>query len=118
MVEADAEARGIAIDTITVPLEDVDRALLDGEHEGFLRIHVKRGSDKLLGATLVAEHAGEMIGELCLAITAGIGLGSIAKTIHPYPTQGEVIKKAADAWNRTKLTPRIARIFELFFKLF
>ncbi len=62
------------------------------------------------GATLVAEHAGEMIGELCLAITAGIGLGKIAATIHPYPTPGEVIRRVADVWRRTKLTPRVRRL--------
>ena len=88
-----------------------------GEAEGFLWVHVKRGSDRILGATLVAEHAGDMIGELCLAVTHGVGLGKIATTIHPYPTQGEVIKKAADAWRRTKLTPMAKRAFGWWFRL-
>jgi hypothetical protein len=52
-----------------------------------------------------------MLGELCLAITAGVGLGKIASVIHPYPTQGEVVKKAADAWRRGKLTPFVKRVF-------
>ncbi len=117
MYEHDAKDAGIDVDTITVPLAEVDRARLDGEDQGFLRIHVKRGSDKMVGATLVAEHAGDMIGELALAITAGVGLGKIAATIHPYPTQGEVIKKAADAWRRTKLTPTVSKIFRGYFRL-
>ena len=100
-----------------MPLADVDRAVIDGDDEGFLRVHLKQGTDRILGATLVAEHAGDMIGELALAITAKTGLGAIGRTIHPYPTTGEVIRKAADAWRRRKLTPRTKRLFELFFRL-
>ena len=106
------------VDTLTVPLSTVDRAILDGADEGFLRIHLEKGKDRILGATLVAEHAGDMIGELCLAITHGIGLGKIASVIHPYPTQGEVIKKAADQWRRTKLTPGVKKLFERWFRVF
>ena len=118
LYEKDAREMGYEVDTLTVPLSDIDRALLDGEDEGFLRLHLKRGGDRILGATLVAAHAGEMIAELCLAITAGIGLGKISGTIHPYPTQAEVIKKAADTWRRTKLTPRVKKLFRLWFRLF
>ena len=85
--------------------------MLDGEDDGFLRVHLKKGSDRILGATLVATHAGDMISELTLAMTAGIGLGAIAGTIHPYPTQAEVMKKAADAYNRTRLTPTVKALF-------
>ncbi len=113
----DAEKRGIEIDTLTLPLADVDRAVLDGADEGFLRLHVKKGSDRVVGATLVAEHAGDTLAELCLAVTQGVGLDKIA-TIHPYPTQAEVIKKAADTWRRGKLTPIVKRVFALFFRLF
>lgn len=116
MYEKDAREAGHEIDTLTVPLSSVDRALLDGEEEGFLRVHLKKGTDRILGATLVAGHAGDMLGELCLAITHGIGLGAIASVIHPYPTQGEVLKKAADQWRRGKLTPRVQRAFELWFR--
>ena len=110
MYEADAKERGIPFVTLTVPLANVDRALLDGEAEGFARVHLRKGSDKILGATIVASHAGEMINEFSLAITAGLGLSAIGKTIHPYPTQGEVIKKLADAFNRTRLTPTVKKI--------
>ena len=109
--EHDATARGIEVTTLTVPLREVDRAVLDGEDDGFLRVHLKKGSDRIVGATLVATHAGDMISELTLAMTAGIGLGAIAGTIHPYPTQAEVMKKAADAYNRTRLTPTVKALF-------
>ncbi|MFL6289936.1 MAG: FAD-dependent oxidoreductase, partial [Thermoanaerobaculia bacterium] len=118
LYEKDAKERGIAVDTLTVPLSSVDRAILDGADEGFLRVHLEKGKDRILGATLVADHAGDMIGELCLAITHGIGLGKIAGVIHPYPTQGEVIKKAADQWRRTKLTSGVRKLFERWFRVF
>lgn len=120
MYEKDARDKGLEVDTLTVHLKDVDRAILDGATEGFLRVHVEKGSKegKILGATLVAEHAGDMIGELCLAVTHGIGLAKIASVIHPYPTQGEVVKKAADLWRRGKLTPTVKKIFGWWFRRF
>jgi len=112
MYERDAEKAGIPVKTFKVPLSDVDRAILDGEDEGFVKVHVKDGTDKILGATIVAGHAGEMISEISLAIVNGIGLGSIANVIHPYPTQAEAIRKAGDAYNRTRLTPGVKKLFE------
>jgi pyruvate/2-oxoglutarate dehydrogenase complex dihydrolipoamide dehydrogenase (E3) component len=88
----------------------VDRAVLDGETAGVAKIHVRVGTDQIVGATIVAAHAGEIISELTLAIAAGIGLGRIAGVIHPYPTQAEAIKKIADAYNRTRLTPSRKRL--------
>jgi pyruvate/2-oxoglutarate dehydrogenase complex dihydrolipoamide dehydrogenase (E3) component len=110
MYERDALAKGIKVTTLTVLLSEVDRAALDGETEGFARVHMKKGTDRILGATIVARHAGEMINEFSLAITSGLGLGAIAKTIHPYPTQAEVVKKLADMYNRTRLTPLLRRL--------
>jgi pyruvate/2-oxoglutarate dehydrogenase complex dihydrolipoamide dehydrogenase (E3) component/uncharacterized membrane protein YdjX (TVP38/TMEM64 family) len=107
----DAAERGIALSTITVPMHDADRAVLDGEEEGFLRVHLRSGTDRILGATLVAARAGDMISELTLAMTAGVGLGTIAATVHPYPTQAELMKKAADTYNRTRLTPLVKKVF-------
>jgi pyruvate/2-oxoglutarate dehydrogenase complex dihydrolipoamide dehydrogenase (E3) component len=109
MYERDAAAMGLEVTTLTVPMSDIDRARLDGETEGFARVHLKKGTDKILGATIVARHAGEMINELSLAITSGLGLSAIGKTIHPYPTQAEAIKRLADAYNRTRLTPFVKR---------
>ena len=111
MYEKEAQDAGIQVQTFTVELSDVDRAILDGEQEGFLKVHVKKGTDRILGATLVARHAGEMISEITLAMTAGAGLGTVGKTIHPYPTQAEVIKKAADQYSRTRLTPFVKSLF-------
>ncbi|QQE64401.1 mercuric reductase [Leptolyngbya sp. BL0902] len=102
----EAEAQGIPHQTIAIPLSTVDRALTDGETEGFLHLLHKAGTDQILGATLVARHAGDIISELTLAITTGQGLNALSGVIHAYPTQAEIIKKAADAYRRTRLTPR------------
>jgi pyruvate/2-oxoglutarate dehydrogenase complex dihydrolipoamide dehydrogenase (E3) component/uncharacterized membrane protein YdjX (TVP38/TMEM64 family) len=111
LYEREAHARGLAVQTITVLLREVDRAVLDGEDEGFLRVHLRKGSDQILGATLVADRAGDMISELTALMVGQRGLGTLAVTIHPYPTQAELMKKAADAWNRGRLTPRVRRLF-------
>lgn len=108
----EAEEKGVEIDTFRIDMNTVDRAILEGDDEGFLKVHVAKGKDKILGATMVSRHAGETISELTLAMTAGVGLGTIAKTIHPYPTQSEAVKKAADAYNRTRLTPFVKRLLE------
>ena len=100
------DAQGIAHRTFTQPFSEVDRAILDGEEDGFVKVHVEAKSDRILGATVVARHAGDMIGELTLAMVNGIGLGSLARVIHPYPTQAEAIRKTGDLYNRTRLTPR------------
>jgi pyruvate/2-oxoglutarate dehydrogenase complex dihydrolipoamide dehydrogenase (E3) component len=110
MYERDARERGIEVTTLTVPLSDIDRAILDGETEGFARVHLIKGTDKILGATIVARHAGEMINEFSLAVTSGLGISAIGKTIHPYPTQAEVIKRLADVYNRTRLTPFVKKL--------
>jgi pyruvate/2-oxoglutarate dehydrogenase complex dihydrolipoamide dehydrogenase (E3) component len=110
--EREAAERGIAIDTFVQPLDDVDRAVLDGETEGFVKVHVLKGKDTIVGATIVARHAGEMLPELTFAMARRVGLGSIAGVIHPYPTQAEAIRKLGDAYNRTRLTPLVKALFE------
>ena len=117
MYAKEAKRQGVEIETVTVPLSDVDRAVLDDAAEGFLRLLVEKGKDRILGATIVAENAGDILGELTLAVTNGVGLNKIAATIHAYPTQAEVLKKAADTWRRGKLTPTIQKILDLFFKI-
>jgi pyruvate/2-oxoglutarate dehydrogenase complex dihydrolipoamide dehydrogenase (E3) component len=112
----EAIAAGRRVQTITVPLHDVDRAVLDGEEEGFFRMHLEGGTDRIAGATLVAQHAGEMIGEVALAVTAGLGLSAIGRTIHPYPTQAEALRKVGDAYNRTRLTPFVKGLFARWFR--
>ena len=110
--EQGAASQGMAIDTYTIRMGDVDRAILEGDTEGILKVHTAKGSGRIVGATLVSAHAGESIGELTTAITHGLDLGKLGKVIHPYPTQAEAIKKAADAYAKTKLTPAIAGIFK------
>lgn len=113
--EDEARKRGVAVDVLRLELSDVDRVRLDGD-QGLLKVVVERGSDRILGATLVASHAGDMISEVTLAIVAGAGLKTLAKTIHPYPTQAEVLKRAGDAWNRGRLTPLVKRLFRALFE--
>lgn len=108
--ESDAKKAGVALDTFVQEMSGVDRAILDGETEGFVRIHVKSGTDKIMGATVVAAHAGEMIAEITLAMVGKLGLKTVGATIHPYPTQGEAIRKTGDAYNRTRLTPAVKKL--------
>jgi pyruvate/2-oxoglutarate dehydrogenase complex dihydrolipoamide dehydrogenase (E3) component len=108
----DLDAEGVQYETIRIDLEHVDRSILEGETEGFLKVHYVPKKGTILGATLVASHAGDMISEISLAMEGKVGLGTIARTIHPYPTQADVIKRAGDAFNRTKLTPTVKSLFE------
>ena len=96
----------------------IRRAVLAGDTDGFLRVHLRRGSDKLAGVTVVAHNAGDLIAEAALAMTNGLGLSAMGRTIHPYPTIAEAYRKAADQWRRTKLTPLARRILGLWFRLF
>ncbi|MBD1833799.1 mercuric reductase [Cyanobacteria bacterium FACHB-472] len=110
MYEKDAQKKGIEMDTFFVPLSEVDRAVADGETAGFAKVFVKKGTDKILGATIVARNAGDMISEVTLAIVGNLGLKTLGSVIHPYPTQAEVIRKAADEYSRTRLTPFIKKL--------
>jgi len=107
--EHEAAVRGLHSQTFTQPLAEVDRAILDGETRGYARVVVEEGSDRILGATVVARHAGEMISEITALMVAHKGLATLAQVIHPYPTQAEVLKRLGDAYNRTRLTPRVGR---------
>jgi pyruvate/2-oxoglutarate dehydrogenase complex dihydrolipoamide dehydrogenase (E3) component len=112
LYEHEAAAKGLAVDVFTQEMTHVDRAILDGETEGFVKIMVRKGTDRLLGATIVARHAGEMVSEATLAMTTGLGLGRLSATIHPYPTQAEALRKVGDAYNRTRLTPTVKWLFD------
>jgi pyruvate/2-oxoglutarate dehydrogenase complex dihydrolipoamide dehydrogenase (E3) component/uncharacterized membrane protein YdjX (TVP38/TMEM64 family) len=109
--EKDARAAGYDVATLTQTLGEVDRAILDGEAEGFARVHYDKKTARIVGGTIVARHAGEMLGELTLAITAKQGVGVLSSTIHSYPTQAEVLRKIGDAYMRTKLTPTVKKVF-------
>ncbi len=114
--EKEAKQRDSAYDLFVVPLEEVDRAVVESEDAGFAKILTREGSDKILGATIIAPHAGDLLHEFVLAMKAGIGLGTIASTIHAYPTFAELARKAGDKFNKTRLTPRAKKIFTWLYK--
>jgi pyruvate/2-oxoglutarate dehydrogenase complex dihydrolipoamide dehydrogenase (E3) component len=117
LYEHDAAQRGIALDTYQVPISRANRATTDGQEQGLVKIHVKKGSAEIVGATVVAAHAGDLITQLTLAITQKIPLGAFSAVIYPYPTQGEAIKAAAGLYTRTRLTPTLKRLFTALLKL-
>lgn len=112
--EADVAASDGRLSTITIPLSEVDRAIVDDETEGFIRVHHARG--RLRGCTIVAAHAGEIIGEAVYAMGHNGTLGDFSATMHPYPTQAEGLRKAGDAYRRQSLTPGVRRWFERYFR--
>jgi len=112
---AEAAEAGVEIETVTIGLDEVDRSRLDGAADGFVRIHLRQGTDRIVGATIVAPHAGDLIAQVAQAMTLRIGLEKLSGVVFPYPTTAEALRKAADARRRTRLTPRTQRLFALFF---
>ncbi len=117
MYEADAKAKNIEVDFYKMDLHENDRAICDREKLGFVKIMVKKNTDKILGATIVSGHAGEMIGIINTAMAANMGLGKLGKVIFPYPTQAEIIKRVANQYNKSRLTPRVAKILKWFLRV-
>ena len=115
MYVTEARRKNVPVKTITVMMHEVDRAIADGEEDGFVKIHIKDSTDRILGATVVARHAGEMISDLSLAINTGIGLRKLARVSHPYPTQAEVNKKVVNLWRKAHFSPatksKLIRLF-------
>jgi pyruvate/2-oxoglutarate dehydrogenase complex dihydrolipoamide dehydrogenase (E3) component len=109
--EKEAKQKNIEYDLFRISLEDVDRAVVESEDAGFAKTLAAKGSDKILGATIVAPHAGDLLHEFVLAMKGGVGLGAIAATIHAYPTFAELARKAGDKYNKARLTPRAKKIF-------
>ncbi|MBD3239614.1 MAG: FAD-containing oxidoreductase [Chitinivibrionales bacterium] len=116
MYPSDAVRDGIEVERMVQPFGDIDRAVIDGEEDGMLIVYLKRGTDRLVGATLVATHAGEMITELTLAISSGSGLRELGSIIHPYPTQVEAVRRLADTYNRRRLTPAVSTLLSYWFR--
>jgi pyruvate/2-oxoglutarate dehydrogenase complex dihydrolipoamide dehydrogenase (E3) component len=114
---AELQSSGIPFETVTVPFHDVDRARLDAEEAGFVQMHIKDGKDEILGATIVAPHAGDLISQVTQAMKLGIGLEKLGDVIFPYPTTAEALRKTADKYRRRKLTARTLRIFQYFFRV-
>ncbi len=113
---ADLAEAGIAFDTISLPMHDNDRGILEGDTEGFFKVLLARGSDQILGATLVCEDAGDIIGEVVGVMRRGEGLRALGGTIRPYPVRAAILGRAADQYNRGRLTPLAKRVFAAFFK--
>jgi len=111
LYEKDLKERNIPFTTFKREFCDVDRAIVDGIDSGFVKIHVAKGKDQILGATIVGSHAGDMISEITVAMQGGMGLGKLAGVIHPYPTTAEAIRQCGDAYNRERLTPAVKGIF-------
>lgn len=111
LYEQDLNSKNIKYKKFVKSLSDVDRAICDGEETGFVKILVQEGSDKILGATIVASNAGNMISEISVAMEAKFGLGSLAYVIHPYPTQAEAIRQCGDLYNKTRLTNFVKSVF-------
>jgi pyruvate/2-oxoglutarate dehydrogenase complex dihydrolipoamide dehydrogenase (E3) component len=107
-----AEEQGIEITSYREELSRVDRAILDGEEQGFAVIHCHKGTSQVVGGTIVASHAGEMVGELSLLMTRRLPISALSNTIHCYPTQVEVLKRIGDQYNKSRLTPRVAGLLK------
>ena len=112
-----AGAERVPVTTYTQRWTDVDRAVVDGEDDGFVRIHTRKGTDEILGATIVARHAGEMLGEVTLAMVGGLGLGTLANVIHPYPTQADAVRRVAFQYSMTRVTPFVKRLLRFWLRM-
>jgi pyruvate/2-oxoglutarate dehydrogenase complex dihydrolipoamide dehydrogenase (E3) component len=96
----EARQQAIPIRSFTVMMHDVDRSITDGQNTGFVKVHVAEGSDRILGATIVASRASELINEMAVIMTAGIGMKALADVVHTYPAQSGAIMLAAQAYKR------------------
>lgn len=110
--EQDAQARGIAHEVTTFPLHELDRAIADSATAGFVKVLTPPGKDRILGVTIVGEHAGELLAEYVLAMKHGLGLNKILGTIHSYPTMAEANKFAAGAWKKKHKPEGLLRLVE------
>ena len=112
--ESEAKEKAIAYEATVYGIDDLDRAIADGAARGMVKVLTAPGSDRILGATIVGEHAGELIIEFITAMKHGIGLNKILGTIHIYPTLVEANKYAAGAWKRTHAPRRVLAYLERF----
>ncbi|KIN90950.1 FAD-dependent oxidoreductase [Thauera sp. SWB20] len=110
--ETEARARGIAFEFTRYDLAELDRAITDGADRGFVKVLTVPGKDRILGATIVGEHAGELLAEFVLAMKHGLGLNKLLGTIHAYPTFAEANKSVAGEWKRAHAPQRVLRWLE------
>jgi hypothetical protein len=102
--------QGIPYELTRYGIDDLDRAIADGEARGFVRVLTSPGSDRILGVTIVGAHAGDIISEYVLAMRNGLGLGKILGTVHIYPTLAEANKFAAGNWRKQHLSEPLLRL--------
>lgn len=114
--EEDADSKGIAIDVHRHLNDDLDRAITESSTRGFVKVVTRRGKDTILGATVCAPRGGEILHEIMVAAKHGIGLAALSSTIHGYPTWAQAAQRVADAYQRTRLTPRAKAIFEWLYR--
>lgn len=112
----EAQERAIATSVFELPWSKIDRAIVEAETEGFVRVVCRKGSDRILGATIVAENAGDLIAVITLAMNRKIGLSKIGSVIQCYPTRAEAIRKLGDLYSKTRLTPTVKTLFDLWLK--
>ncbi|HUG54473.1 MAG TPA: hypothetical protein VMR21_12780 [Vicinamibacteria bacterium] len=114
--EQEAAKAGVDHDTWIQPLREVDRAIVESETAGFAKVITARGSDRILGAAVVAERGGDLVHEMAVAMKAGLGLKGLSATIHAYPTFAEMARRAGDRYQRTRLTPRARAVFSWLYR--
>ncbi len=112
--EQEARDKGVAFEVTRYGIDDLDRAIADGSAEGFVKILTVPGKDRILGVTIVGEHAGDLLAEFVLAMKYRLGLNKILGTIHTYPTLSEANKYAAGEWKRAHVSPRVMRLLDRF----
>ena len=112
MNEKEAIAQGIDYEVVTYGINDLDRAITDGEDHGFIKVITPKGKDKILGATIVGKGGGELLAEFTLAMRHGLGLNKILATIHPYPTMSEAVKYTAGVWKQSNAPKGLLALVE------
>lgn len=114
--EKEAKAKGIAVEVTRYAMSESDRAIAEGATQGFIKVLTVPGKDKILGATIVAENAGEWLGEFTIAMKHGLGLNKLLGTIHPYPTLGEAAKATAGVWKNAHKPERVLALLKRYFR--
>jgi len=107
---------GTEYDTYEVAFNELDRGRTEDDNSGYAQVFCQKGSDKILGASIVGHDAGEQLSPICLMMSNGLGLGAAAKTMLPYPTRSEYVKRLGDAYNRTRFTPFAQRVTKKWFE--
>jgi pyruvate/2-oxoglutarate dehydrogenase complex dihydrolipoamide dehydrogenase (E3) component len=116
LTEVEARDRNVPHDVFRLDWNDLDRAVTDGETNGFIKVLTAKGKDRIVGATVVGARAGEVLHEVMLAAKHGIGLAKLSGTVHAYPTYSSSVQRVADSFQRTRLTPKLSAIFRWLYR--